>query len=396
MFEKRRHLNAVLVAHDVPYPPVHGGRLDMWNRIVALSRQGVRIRLVTWTDGEVTEEHLKRMREYVEHVSVHQRNLSPWIALHPYYPTTIISRSLPREAYEAELRDAKAASPDLVFLDGLFGTILARSLARDLNIPLVYRSHNVEYEYMRALMPGETRLIKKMVLFANILRTKIVEQRVRNDSSLVYDISEEDRATWGKPAGTSGNRVLSYYLHPDRAYPPVGANLQPDIDVLYVGNLHSVNNAFGLEWFAKKVAPELMDLRIVAAGARPSPELRDLLEGAGVDVLADPYEVGSLYERARLLINPVWHGSGVNIKMVEMLSTGKPVVSTLAGKRGLSSRLLDHVSVADDPTEFANKVRGRLGVAPSLDQRASVEEEHHWKNVVSLIDDLQQVCSEVG
>lgn len=381
-----------IVAHDVPYPPVHGGRLDMWNRIVALSRRGVRVRLVTWTDGEVTEEHLGCMRGQIESVSVHQRNRAPYLALHPYYPTTVTSRALSRTAYEAELGAARAASPDLVFLDGLFGAILATSLARDLDLPLVYRSHNVEHRYMSELMAVEGRPIKRTVMKANVFRTKAIERRVRARSSLVYDISEEDRDSWREnETANKKSKVLGYYLHPDYVSPAVGAGSRADIDVLYVGNLHSVNNAFGLRWFVAGVAPMLKGLRVVVAGARPSPGLRGVLEGGGVELVADPEEVWSLYARARVLINPIWHGSGVNIKMVEMLATGRPVVSTSPGVRGLAGSLHRHVSVADDPTDFARCVRVRLAHAPSPTQRADVLDEHDPENVTYLIEDLRRV-----
>lgn len=364
----------------------------MWNRIVALSRRGVGMRLVTWSDEEVAKEHLECLRGHIESVSVHPRNRAPHLALHPYYPTTVASRALSRTAYEAELGAARAASPDLVFLDGLFGAILATSLARDLDLPLVYRSHNVEHRYMRELMAVEGRPIKRTVMKANVFRTRAIERQVRARSSLVYDISEEDRGSW-RENGTANksSKVLGYYLHPDHVFPAVGEDSRGDIDVLYVGNLHSVNNAFGLRWFVAEVAPTLKGLRMVVAGARPRPGLRSVLESGGIELVADPEEVSPLYNRARVLINPIWHGSGVNIKMIEMLATGRPVVSTSPGTRGLAGRLLRHVSVADDPTDFARCVRSRLDHAPSPIQRADVLEEHDPENVARLIEDLRRV-----
>lgn len=386
-------LKVWLVAHQVPYPPNHGGRLDMWNRIVALSRRGVRLRLVTWADEEVTEEQLEHMREHVEDVAVYRRNRAPFLALHPRYPTTVISRALPRSAYNAELKEARVASADVVFLEGLFGAIFAISLARDLGVPLVYRSQNVEHKYVEALLAAETDPISKARLFSNVLRTRNLERRVRRESSLVYDISQEDRDAWREDGSADKAKVLGYYLRPDENLPLVGVGPRPDIDVLYVGNLHSVNNVFGLEWFAAKVVPLLKGLRILVAGTKPSLRLRGVLEGAGAEVVADPEEVRTFYERARVLINPVWHGSGVNVKMIEMLATGKPVVSTSPGTRGLAPRLLAHVSVADRPTDFANSVRSRLDDAPSPAQREAVVEEHGWENVVHLIEDLRRLCS---
>jgi glycosyltransferase involved in cell wall biosynthesis len=181
--------------------------------------------------------------------------------------------------------------------------------------------------------------------------------------------------------------VLPSYLHPDYVSTPAD-DRSNDIDILYVGNLHTPNNVFGLKWFAKEVFPSLEGLRLVVAGSKPTPEIYGALNLPYVQIVANPKEVRPLYARTRTIINPLWHGSGVNVKMIEALATGKPVISTSQGSRGLSERLLAHVSVADDARSFASAVLKRLADGSSATQRNDVIEEHGWKNVATLIQDL--------
>jgi len=364
--------------------------MDTWNRVVALSRRGASVHLVSWTDGTVERRHLEIMRGEVADVELHARDRAYIRALHPKLPTNVVSRKLSRAAYAAELDRVKRLRPDLVFLDSLVGAVLAISLADDLNAPLVYRSHNVEHQYIKDQAHAAAISIKKALLYSNVWRTKRIEREVRRLSSLIYEISAEDLETWGTDQNVSKAKVLNYLMHPDKTF-NLKADVLKDIDTLYVGNLNTPNNVFGLAWFANVIAPLLEGERIVVAGSRPTPKIRSVLENAGIEVLADPEEVYHLYTRARVLINPVWHSSGVNIKMIELLATGKPVVSTSAGTRGLTKDVLRHARIADTPEAFAQAVLGALEEAPSNKQQEAVARDFGWMNVDAIIGDLEQL-----
>ena len=388
-------MKILLVTFTFPYPPNDGCNLDRWNRIVALSRRGISIHLVTWLDKQpLTEEQLKASYTCCDSVSVYQRNRAPYLALHPKYPTAEVSRLLPKDAYEVELRKCERISPDIVFLDTFIGASVGMSLAQDLDIPLVYRSHNVEYQYEIQLFLAQRNPIRKVFHLSNIWRKKRLEQHVRNFSSLIYDISAEDRDAWRDHPSAPKAKVLSFYLHPDEKYTSITSDDSTnDIDVLYVGNLRTPNNVFGLKWFARELVPLLKGLSITVAGSKPTPEIYNAFSRANVEVIADPEEVLPLYRRARVLVNPIWHGSGLNIKMVEALATGKPVVSTSVGTRGLSERLRAHVHVADDPKSFASAVLRHCDDGVSARQQNDVAKEHSWIKVAALIRDFNELVS---
>ena len=384
-------MKVLVVAREFPYPPVHGGLMDTWNRIVALSRRGVAVHLISWTDEPIAGEHLDHLRVRLASVEVHARNRAYIRALHPKYPTGVISRIPPRVLYAAELERTRRISPEVVFLDGLEGAVLAISLAADLGVPLVYRSHNVEHQYMRDMFRAARPSVRKALLLSNAWRTRWVEREVRRSSSLVYDISAQDRDAWRDDRRVAETKVLNYYLLHSEEDLVSDDESSRDIDLLYVGNLNANNNVFGLIWFAREVAPLLGGLRVVVAGSKPTPKLRELMQKAGIELLADPREVRPLYKRARVLMNPVWHGSGLNIKMVELLATGRPVVSTTAGTRGLIEPVLAFVKVADEPEAFTKAVRAGLNAASSSEQRQTVIGEYGWENVDALISDLHRI-----
>jgi glycosyltransferase involved in cell wall biosynthesis len=391
---KKVIIRILLITDDVPYPPLNGGKVDRWNRIVALSRQGASVHLTAWEELDDSYEP-DTLYACCESLTVHRRNRAPFLALHPKYPTGTASRILSSAEYEAELHRAERISPDVVFLDALKGGVLAMSLAQRLDIPLVYRAHNVEHWYLMQMSRVEKNLIRKALLAANALRTRRLEQHVREHSSLIYHISSQDYSAWANHPSASKAKVLNFYLHPDEKYTAIaGGDGNSDIDVLYVGNLHTPNNLFGLRWFVQEIVPLLKGLRIVVAGSRPTPEIKVALSRVKVQLIANPKEVLPLYRGARVLVNPIWHGSGLNIKMVEALATGKPVVSTSRGTRGLVKRLRAHVHVADSPQSFASAILRLRDGNVSASQQNDVAKEHSWTKVADLINELNELIGE--
>ena len=96
---------------------------------------------------------------------------------------------------------------------------------------------------------------------------------------------------------------------------------------------------------------------MVLAGSRPTEAVRRLTAGdARVTLLADPASVAAIAGAARVLVNPVQAGSGVNLKSVEMLFSHAHLVSTPAGVQGLSADAVACFDVHADAAAFAAAV----------------------------------------
>jgi hypothetical protein len=61
-----------------------------------------------------------------------------------------------------------------------------------------------------------------------------------------------------------------------------------------------------------------------------------------------------------VLANPALVGSGVNVKSLDMLLSGRPVVSTPQGAAGLPQNVRDLFALAADPHDFARALLDRL------------------------------------
>jgi glycosyltransferase involved in cell wall biosynthesis len=86
-----------------------------------------------------------------------------------------------------------------------------------------------------------------------------------------------------------------------------------------------------------------------------------------VENLADAYRV------ADIVVNPVRSGTGLNIKSIEALGYGKPLLTTPSGCRGIESGIGSAFFCAESPTAFVECVRRiccEAGCAPRLSEHA--------------------------
>jgi len=351
------HGRLTVLCQDVPYPPNHGGKLDLWNLLRGLHGEGVTIQLVCWFERDRIAPEVRRELDRVaaEIVEVPSRD-GWWRVLYAKYPPRMLKFKPSRREYAALKNSIEAFGPDWLLLDYWWAYLPARALATELGLPLIYRSHNVEHRYYRELQ-RLARGMLKLKLAVNAFRLFAVERDIRSSADLVADISADDTDEWNTLGG-AGRAIVVPPLWLDRAARarPV---IRADIDLLFVGNLRTPNNVEGLGWFTSQVLPILRrsptpaPLRVVFAGSEPDTSALASWRRAGIECVANPPDVSGFYPRARVVINPLQHGSGVNLKMIEALASGRPVVATPVAVRGLPADARPHFAVGATPEAFA-------------------------------------------
>lgn len=352
----------LIICHDVPYPPIHGGRVDMWNRLRGLKELGYRVFLLIspLADEYPTEHNLAIMKSHTDalEIVVRRRRISD--LLRQRYPYRMNSFEVRGKEYEQLKKKVQQFSVQAVLLEGWHWYLTAKRLSNDLQLPLIYRSQNVEFLYLRDVL-STTRWTKRFRYWTSARNLQRAEEEIRRVSDVVLDISEQDASYRGIESQSK-----LFLLPPTWNVPTaISARLPETIDVLFVGNLGNSNNANGLLWFCNEVIPKLKAAeatlpRVVFAGAKPGSDLLLLCNKSHVDVISDPVELESLYAQAKVLVNPVFAGSGISMKMIEMLASGKPVIASSVGLRGIPDSLKRYVHATDDPGEFASAIIAAL------------------------------------
>jgi glycosyltransferase involved in cell wall biosynthesis len=323
-----------------------------------------------------------------------------------------IPKSPRHDAAEAELRVTEVSVTDTAFVDlheltPAYGQAVARSWvpggamvashpyafpamrAVDQGATWWYDAHNVEADLKAAVLPT-TRTGKRL-----LARTKAVERECSRRAGLVLASSNEDgqrlRALYRLPVAkvrvvpngvdTSAIRFVA----PSQRRALRGRLRLEQPLALFVGSWHEPNVVAAREIL--RLAAEVPELKFAIVGSVGIPlqqeERPPNVELFGV-VAEDLKE--ALLGIAAVALNPMLVGSGTNMKMLDYLAAGVPVVSTPVGVRGLD---LDHerdlrvVGSAD----FAEAVRATLSDSDELadararEMRREIEQRFDWRAV---------------
>ncbi|MEM7712124.1 MAG: glycosyltransferase [Cyanobacteria bacterium P01_A01_bin.68] len=361
-------MKITLVCHDIPYPAIHGGRIDMWRRIKAFAQIGVELQLICWFDKAPLREEVAEIKKYVSSVYFikfkHDLCSTGYRLLNLVrYPLEVTSRLVVGQQLNHLTSKVRAFKPHVIWLDGIHGGNVASKLSERFDIPIVTRCHNIEHLYYQRLFNSATGT-SKFKRYLSVSHLETYEKSLLKNSLLFYDISSEDLKFW-KSHGFRNGRYLPPLMEipssqkQDISYRKIDKYNQ--YDVVFLGNLYSNNNVAGINWFLTQVLPEVRnhipDIKVLIAGAKPINKIRQLCEETeGVDLSINPPSSAMIYNSGNVLINPVLTGSGVSIKSLEMLMAGKPIVSTPQGIAGLPISVKQYFKIASDTQSFAAEI----------------------------------------
>lgn len=136
---------------------------------------------------------------------------------------------------------------------------------------------------------------------------------------------------------------------------PVSEPYVADTDtILFLGSYYVVNRE-GVRHFIDKILPILKQsgvpyhVKIAGTICRHIPDSEEYEKLGVID------DIDVAYQEARLVINPVHVGTGLNIKTIEAVSKAKPLVSYSVGVRGLAAER-PFAYVADDDETYARAI----------------------------------------
>ena len=164
---------------------------------------------------------------------------------------------------------------------------------------------------------------------------------------------------------------------------------QPDIDLIFTGNLSYHPNVAAAVYLVREVLPRLvarnLNPMVYLVGTRPAAAVQ-ALAGPQVVVTGQVPDVRAYLARARVFVAPLFLGSGLQNKLLEALAAGLPVVTTPLANAALEAQAGRHLLTGTDAEELAAAVAGLLAnpdQAHALGQAglAFVRDHFDWQAV---------------
>jgi hypothetical protein len=406
-------MKLTFIFNEMPYPPNHGGRVDAWRRIKAFKQAGVSLQFIAWQgdrpESRPTPEQLKELSRYVDEIHLFTIG-SDWasrvrrIFNLTRYSSHAASRLLSGNELQGLRNAVKKFNPSAIWLDAIYGGVLARQLALQQGVSFYVRSHNLEHRYMARQAGLATNLRDRLAWGLAVFHLEEFETSLLRDSRRYYDCSYDDLQFW-QARGVSNGRYLPQTIEPEvdfagSDYPPVK---QGEFDVVFMGNLHSPNNVEGLLWFFGKVLPRVLEkipqCRVLVAGSKPCEEIRTACERFdGVTLIPNPENSADMYRAGKVLINPVLSGSGVMVKSIEMIFFDGALVCTHQGVYGVPPEVKACFAVSDDPEVFASNIVDSLSGKAQQDRQARTlaREVFGMGAIQSVVDEINADISSEG
>lgn len=319
-------MKILVVSGFFPYPPVFGGAIDVWERIKGLNMLGCTVDLLVTDKLNPTQQQLEILKQHIRHFFFARRK-NRIGQMFGNLPLQLLSR---KNLSAVEINQ----NYDLVILESEFcwPVTLNKSITYK-NIAV--RVHNIESHYFKMLGKSSDSLKEKIYYKIEAFKIRKLSALVFSKADRLWFISKDDLDSVNLPG-------KSLFM----PYPINETFVKPDFkegnNVVFMGSLFMQNNLFGLDWYLKNVHPYLIKavenyhFYIIGSLKEDNPEIQIKYgQLSHVSLVINTPCLKSFYNKAKVFINPMLHGSGVKVKSVNALVNGVPLVSTEVGVEGI-------------------------------------------------------------
>ncbi len=347
-----RPLRILCIATKLPYPPVDGGRLLLWNTAQALAGLGHELTLVAPANGSSWEEVAPPGSPFVhvETLPVAPRSLlrSTVVGLMKGLPSSVV-RHASREMAAAVRRLASSGAFDLCHVEQIHP--LSHLWRREDSLPVVVRCQNAESELWSMLGRARPGWAPAVLWQARLMRQ--FESRCLRSADRALTLTRRDQECLSRVSGLPPHRlpvVPAPFASPLESHPEPF----PGEPALLLSDSPWLPNKDGTNWFLNNVWPtvrrSLPKAVLHVFGDRTNDGRRGIVYHPG------PLNSRAMFPSNGIAVVPLRIASGIRMKILEAWARGVPVVATPVACQGLEVTSGDGLLMASSPREFADAI----------------------------------------
>lgn len=342
-----------------PYPPFSGGQTRAYNLLKNLAKKNEITLFSFWRpnrlQGPITEveKFCVKVKTFKGRPIWTIRNvLLAGLSHLPFAATHFYGDSQVKIALEKELKNELY---DLVHFESFYTTPYLRS---DFGIPTVLGNENVEYLVYQRFVQQKIFPLKWLLSY-DIWKMKRYEQAAWQKASLNLAVSEIDakevKRIIKKKCVVVPNGVDVEHFQNFKSL----NQKKKALTLIFVGDFKYFTNQDAITFLVKKIWPKIKNqipkANLKLVGRSPNSSMKNL-EGNGVKIDSQVDDIRQVYAAADILVAPMRIASGTNIKILEAMAAGLPVVTTSVGIEGIKAKKDKEVIIANQPDKFANEV----------------------------------------
>lgn len=347
----------------LPYPPVDGGTIAMYNLSNSLVDNGAEVKVLAFN----TSKHFTNEKDidtaYVKTHELETVNLDNKIKIKDAFFNLFTNESYHISRFRSvefskKLKEIlQNGKFDIVQLDFLTMTLYIDEIRQYSAAKVVLRAHNVEHRIWKRLAREEKNVIKRWYLGILASRLLNFEIKALKKIDALVAITEDDAVKF-RSLGFEGPVCIA----------PIGFNIINDrkqeteskeFSLFHLGAMDWMPNCEGIEWFLKNVFPKVIvthpEIKLYIAGNN-MPDRFFNYQSENCKVYGRVPDAQKFMNEHSVMIVPLFAGSGIRVKIVEGMALGKTVISTTQGAEGLHCKHMENIIIADIADEMYKSI----------------------------------------
>lgn len=390
-------MKILMLTPYLPYPLLTGGQTRSFNLIKRLSSLGHEITLFSLVKNSDERKYVGQLQKFCKEVQVFCRPEKPWTWQNifrtglSFYPFLVI-RNWAMEEKSAIADKIKKEKFDLIHAE----TFYVMPHIPKTGIPILLVEQTIEYLVYRHFADEFWMPFIKPLLYIDVAKMKYWELKYWKRAKKVVAMSEDDKKTM--TGETSGLDVDIVPNGVDSGYfgKIVTARSKEPI-VLYLGNFTWLQNREAALVLINKVWPNIK---------KHLPQSKLWIVGKDAEVFFAKFQskdikveevsdVRMAYQKASVLVAPIYGGGGTRYKNLESFASGLPVVTTSIGIRGTEAIDGVEVIIRDKPEDIADAAVKLLADQSfykkiSQNARRMVMDKYDWDPIAKKLSDIYE------
>ena len=352
-------MNILQIAPKIPYPLYDGGAIGIFNITKYLALRGNNITFITFSYDDKTD--YQELQKYCRVLTVKKNNknskIGAFLSFFSKVPYTH-KKYFCSEIFDLIDEELKNNSYDIVHIDHLHMSIYGKYIKKKYKLPVVLREHNYETLIWERLYKNEKNFFKKMFFKNQYSKINVYEPEECKFFDKCLMVTKDDL-----------NKLLSRNQNINTEVVPAGVDIDyfSNFDnaiiqkktILFIGSLEWFPNLDAFKWFYKKIFPLVLkkvpDVKLYVIGKNPPEEIRNIKD-PNVEIYGMVEDIRPFVSKANVCVVPLRIGGGIRIKIIELLSMKKAIVTTSIGIEGIDVIDGEHLIVKDSENDFADTI----------------------------------------
>jgi glycosyltransferase involved in cell wall biosynthesis len=381
---------------QLPLPLDTGGRIGIYGILKHLSERGNEVYFASYQKNfapKLAEALLQELcHPFFINASTENKIFPAFLNLFSNVPYNISKfKTLDLERFLIAF--FKKNRVDIVHVDHLHLGWTIDLIKNITDVPMVLREHNLELKIMQRFSEQQRNYFLKGYSYLQYKKFINYEPALAEKFDKCIMVSEEDETSLLK----MNSKVKTTTI-------PVGVekellnikkkNVIP-YSIFHLGSMSWLPNMDGLNWYLQEIYPRIISML---------PKVTLYLYGLGTDNLKIPSsleknivkagyvkDIWSTINDKQLAIVPLRIGSGIRVKIIEMLATGQNIISTSVGKEGISVCDGKEILIADTADEFVDKTIRYFNndydtTKISLEAKKTIAENYTWEKIAERFE----------